>query len=281
MTKVLACLDGSIYAQSVCDHAAWAASRLDAQLDLLQVIGRREVAAQDRSGRILPSARRQLLSELAQLDEQRSKLLMQNARMQMDEARSDLTGRGMEVLVTLRHGDLLETLTGLEADADMIVIGKRGEAADFATLHLGSNLERILRSATRPVLIASRGIKPISRFIIAFDGRPSALKAVEALSQSPLLCGLEGIVVTSGDTGANGSAALDKAVQRLIAQGMSVTGRMLDGPPGTAIPKVMADEGADLLVMGAYGRPRLQSMLLGSTTAEVIRGSRTPVLVYR
>ena len=25
MTKILACVDGSLYSQSVCDHAAWAA----------------------------------------------------------------------------------------------------------------------------------------------------------------------------------------------------------------------------------------------------------------
>ena len=46
----------------------------------------------------------------------------------------------------LRNGDLLEAVAEAEVDARGIVIGKRGEAADFAKLHLGSNMERIARA---------------------------------------------------------------------------------------------------------------------------------------
>ena len=55
MARVLACIDGSIYAGSVAAHAAWAAARLGAGVELLHVIGRREATSDDRSGRILPA----------------------------------------------------------------------------------------------------------------------------------------------------------------------------------------------------------------------------------
>ena len=61
----------------------------------------------------------------------------------------------------------------------MIVIGKRGEAADFAKMHLGSNLERLIRSTNKPVLVAARSFKPIERILLAFDGGKSSLGAVE------------------------------------------------------------------------------------------------------
>ena len=51
-----------------------------------------------------------------------------------------------------------------ETDAALIVIGKRGEGADFAKLHLGSNLERVVRAMHKPVLVASRAFKPVERF---------------------------------------------------------------------------------------------------------------------
>ncbi|MFP4283520.1 MAG: universal stress protein, partial [Opitutales bacterium] len=38
---ILACTDGSVYAQSVYDHAAWAASRINAHIRVLHLIDAR------------------------------------------------------------------------------------------------------------------------------------------------------------------------------------------------------------------------------------------------
>ena len=43
--RVLAAIDPSVYAGSVADHAAWAASRLGAPLELIHVIDRKHGAA--------------------------------------------------------------------------------------------------------------------------------------------------------------------------------------------------------------------------------------------
>ena len=40
--KIVALVDGSIYSASVCDHAAWIASRTGAPVELIHVLGRRE-----------------------------------------------------------------------------------------------------------------------------------------------------------------------------------------------------------------------------------------------
>ncbi len=69
----------------------------------------------------------------------------------------------------------------------MLVIGKRGEGADFAKLHLGSNLERIVRASHKPVFVASRAFKPIERFLIAYDGGASANRAVDCVAKSAML----------------------------------------------------------------------------------------------
>ena len=277
MSTILACVDGSVYSHSVSDHAAWAAARLGASVELMQVLGRREASSEDRSGRIIAGARRQLLEELAALDAERAKLMMKQARLGLDEAAARIAEQNLQANVTLRHGDLLEALAERESDAELIVVGKRGEAADFAKLHLGSNLERILRGATRPVLVSSRAFKPINRFMIAFDGRPSAMKAVDAVSRSPLFAGLEGVIVTAGGP----SAELNAAAAQLAAGGLNVTAKTLSGPVNSAIPEAVKQEGVDLLIMGAYGHSRLRTLVIGSTTSEMIRGNLIPVMVYR
>jgi nucleotide-binding universal stress UspA family protein len=282
MAKVLACIDGSIYSPSVADHTAWAAERLGASVTLMQVLGRRETASQDRSGRIVAGARRQLLEQLAELDAERAKLLQKQGWLDLEEASARIEAAGLrDVTTTLRHGDLLETLAAEEGAADLVVIGKRGEAADFAAGHLGSNLERILRAAHSPVLVAARAYKPIDRFVIAFDGRASALKAVDEASRSPLFQGLEGLLLMAGEETPQARSALEAAVDQLRAGGVRAEARIDPGPATTAIPKALEEDNAGLLVMGAYAHSRLRTLMIGSTTSETIRASRVPILVYR
>ncbi|MEM6487961.1 MAG: universal stress protein [Pseudomonadota bacterium] len=279
---ILTCIDGSVYSSSVADHASWAAGRLGAGVQLLQVLGRREASSDDRSGRIVAGARRQLLEELAQLDAERAKLLRSQARLDLEDAAARIRDAGVaEISTMLRHGDLLETLHALEAGADLTVIGKRGEAADFAKLHLGSNLERILRSARRPVLIASRSFQPIERCLVAFDGRTSATRAVDEMSRSPLFSALPIQLVMVADPSPEAEQKLAAGAAQLRAGGLTVETTLQPGAPDTVIADLVEETGASLLVMGAYGHSRLRTLVIGSTTSEMIRACRVPILVYR
>ena len=86
--KILALVDGSIYSESVCHHAAWAASRLNAGVDLLHVLGRREAPTGDLSGTLRLGARTALLEELAELDAQRAKLAQAKGRLILEDAKA-------------------------------------------------------------------------------------------------------------------------------------------------------------------------------------------------
>ena len=186
--KIVALVDGSLYSASVCDHAAWISGRSGAPVEVIHVLGRREAAdTHDHSGAIALGARCALLEQLAQLDAQRSKLIGQRGRAILEDAHSILEKAGVaDISTRLRHGDLVETVAGVEADARVIVIGKRGEAADFAKGHLGSNMERIVRASHKPVLVASRAFRPISRVLLAYDGGASAKKALDHIASSPV-----------------------------------------------------------------------------------------------
>lgn len=283
MARIIACVDGSVYADSVLDHAAWAAQGLSASVEVLQVLGRREARGDDFSGRVVADGRQQLLERLAALDAERFRLLSQSARIGLDAARERLAAAGVaDVSTALRTGDLLEELAAREEAADLVVVGKRGEAADFATMHLGSNLERMVRASRRPVLIAARAFRPVRRAVIAFDGRSNALKALDAVSRSPLAKGVAFEVVAVGAPTPERKRALDAAVAQLQAGGLEAEGRLIEGAdPAAAIAKRVEEGGADLLVMGAFGHSRLRSYVIGSVTAELMRSCRVPALVHR
>lgn len=281
--KIIALVDGSIYSESVCNHAAWIASRTEAPVELIHVLGRREAPAQhDLSGSIRLGARSQLLEELAALDAQRAKLIGHRGRAILDDARAIVEKDGVtDVSTRLRHGDIVEAVAEVEGDARMILIGKRGEAADFARGHLGSNLERIVRASHKPVFVASRAFRPIRKVLVAYDGGTSAMKAVDHIARSPLFQGLELHVVTVGAPTPEAAKGLADAKALLNAAGLAVETAILPGQPETALSRLVEEAQFDMLVMGAYGHSRIRSLIIGSTTTAMIRSCKVPVILMR
>ena len=279
--KIIALVDGSIYSKSVCENAIWIASRTGAPVELIHVLGRRETSSSDLSGTIALGARTALLEELSALDEQRAKLAQKKGRAILEDAQAILAEAGIEASVKLRNGDLLETVEEAEKQASLVLIGKRGEAADFAKLHLGSNLERIARSAIRPVYVAARTYRPVSRVLIAYDGGPSALRAVEHVARSRMFAGLDiHLLMVATDTVEN-RRKLDAAKAVLSAGGFDAGTELMSGQPDKCISQRVESENMDLLVMGAYGHSRIRSMIIGSTTSEMIRACKIPVMLFR
>ncbi|WP_265499944.1 universal stress protein [Paracoccus beibuensis] len=281
--KIIALVDGSVYATSVCEHAGWMSARSGVPVHLLHVLGRREAAnAQDLSGAIRLGARSALLEELSTLDAQRARIANAQGRALLEDARSLVEASGaVGVTSRLDQGDLIERAAGRETDARLIVIGKRGAAADFAQGHLGSNLERIVRAARVPVLVAARTFRPISRVLIAFDGGSSSVKAVDHIAADPAFHGLLVEVAMVGPGPRNAESHLDEAILRLRAAGVDAQPKMLEGQPEAALVSRIEEQDHDLLVMGAYGHSRIRRLIIGSTTTQMLIESRRPVLLFR
>ncbi len=281
--KIIALIDGSIYSQSVCDHAAWVSQRTGWAVELLHVLGRREGSDRtDLSGSIALGARSALLEELADLDAQRARLVAHRGRAILEDARAILDRAGVnEITTRLRHGDIVDTVAEQETGAEMVLIGKRGEAADFAKGHLGSNLERIVRASTKPVFVASRAFKPISRALVAYDGGPSSMRAIDHIARTPLYQDLLLTIVTVGNPNETIRKGLADAQAMLKAAGIEAEAEIVAGQPETTLGKLVEQAPFDLVVMGAYGHSRIRSLIIGSTTTEMIRSCKVPIVLSR
>jgi nucleotide-binding universal stress UspA family protein len=282
--RLLALVDGSDYAESVCHLAAWAAHRLNAPVEALHVLGRREApGTTDLSGALQLGARTAILTELAELDAQRAKLAHVRGHAILDGAKAILEADGAgPVTVRLGRGDLIEAVTAAEPGLRAIVIGKRGEAANFAVGHLGSNVERVVRAAKVPVLVAARAFRPIERVVIAWDANPSVEAAIARMAASPVFARLELALVHAGAPDARAAAAMEAAAERLRAGGAGkVTTEIVAGEPEAVLERRVTESGADLLAMGAYGGSRIRHLIIGSTTTAMIRACKVPVLLFR
>jgi nucleotide-binding universal stress UspA family protein len=283
MAPILVCTDGSLYAPSIYAHTRWVASRLGAPVRLLHIIEHSEfLGGSTLSGNVGFDASAELLEELTGLSESHARIARIRGKAILEDGKCRLNLP--DVSATQRHGSLVETLDELEESGQpglMIVIGKRGEHVDFATGHLGSNLERVIRSATIPVLVAAREFHPIARFLIAFDGGPSSRKAVAHAATQPLLAGLECHLVAVGKPNTKLARDLHHAGKSLQAAGVDVRAELLPGEPDEAIAAEVARRRINLLVMGAYGHSRIRRLILGSTTTSLLRTCQVPVLVFR
>jgi nucleotide-binding universal stress UspA family protein len=280
MSTILTCTDGSLYTPSIYQHASWAASRLGASIHVLHVIERDEAhEPHDLTGSIGFDANAELLEELAKHDESHARVARLRGKAILQDASKQLAE--YEVKTTQRHGSVVETLDEFETGAELVVIGKRGEHADLAKGHLGSNLERVIRSAKIPVLVAAREFKPIQSFLLAFDGGPSSLKAVHHAATNPLLKELDCHLVMVGRKDHEHALSLEHAATGLRGAGFTVTADLLPGDPDEVIAAEVAKREIGLLVMGAYGHSRVRQLILGSTTTHLIRTCHVPVMLFR
>jgi len=281
--RILACIDGSSYSTAVCDAAAWSALRLEAPLTFLHVLHKEQAAPPvDLSGSIGLGARESLLEELAVLDEKRGKLAREQGQQLLGAARLRARTAGVtDPEGLLRLGGLVETLTGQEESTPLLVLGKRGEAAQVASEHLGSHLERVIRSLQRPILVTPSEFRPPQRVMLAFDASPTARKALDMVAASPLFRGLPCHLVMVGADTATASADLARARQILEMARFETVAVILPGEPEAALSRYQQEQGIDLMIMGAYGHSRIRHLLVGSTTTAMLRKSTIPLLLLR
>lgn len=286
MKKILLCTDGSAYSQISYEYAAWLAQRLDVTIEVLYVTDKRgEQAAQtaDFSGSIGIDSYQQLLQELVEVESAKAKINHRRAKIILDEAKQFLSDRQVDnIKLTHETGFLVDLFHELEQDSDLIILGKRGENANFADEHLGANMERIVRSSHKPCLITPREFQPVNRVLLAYDGGKSCQRAIQYLTQSTAFKDLELHIITV-DTGNTEKAQqrLESARKIIETTQLNPVMQLLSGNAEAEIEQYIAGKNIDLLIMGAYGHNRIRHLIIGSTTAQMLRNSHLPVLLFR
>ena len=283
MSQVIACIDGSKLTLAVCDYAAWASRKMDAPLDFLHVLGRSEYPIPaDLSGNIGLGSREHLLQELAELDEKRGRVALEQGRLMLEAAKARAIADGVPNPTSRqRHGELVDTLIEFEHDIRLLVMGRQGEQGDSAGEHIGSHLENVVRTLHRPILVIPSDYTEPQRILIAYDGSATTRKAVDMVARSPLFRGLPCHVVMVGEDRADSRESLDWARTHLETAGFDVTAEILPGEVEAVLCAYRTEHAIDLIVMGAYGHSRIREFLVGSTTTKLIRQSKVPLLLLR
>lgn len=280
---VVACIDGSRAAPAVCDYASWASRRMGEPLMLLHVLDEEKYPARtDMTGNIGLGSREQLQEELVNLDQQRSKLALKQGHLLLDEAEKRVLAGGVEKPVKRqRHDELSASLVELEPESRLFVMGLHGESSAAAGRHVGSQLETVIRSVHRPVLLVPDEFSEPRSAMLAFDGSPTAFRSIELLAGTPVFKGMPlHLVMIGPDTGEHRDQ-LQRAEKALADQGMEVHQAIRDGDVERALHAYQEEHDIDVLIMGAYGHSRIRRFLVGSTTTKMLETARKPLVILR
>ncbi|SNT69761.1 universal stress protein [Psychrobacter sp. LV10R520-6] len=280
---ILACIDGSAVTESVCDYAAWYASRLTLPVGLLHVSDIPASIRRDLSGAIGVNSRQFLLEELTDLDEQRAKVVNSYSNALVQDAKSHINSNfDVEVSVYQRRGKLLPAIEHFEAKNRAIVMGRRGEDHKNDRINIGSQIETVARASHIPILICSEEFATPTSYMIAFDGSKTAIKATQMVAKSPLLKGMQGHIVMIGNHDDSSKESLAAAVEHLTSSGYMIEAHHL--PDSDAVDTLLTfqvENDIDIIVVGAYGRSKWRQLFLGSTTTEIIASTLSPVILVR
>ena len=189
-----------------------------------------------------------------------------------EESQRSVTADWKEVV-----GSPAETPASVGRVYDLIVAGR--DSDDEPTM--AAAIEACLFSSGRPVLIAPR-IAPARlghRIAVFWNGSAQAARAVgDAIT---LMERAEKVTVLDlGDTSKEVPSA-SELIARLQARGIAASGRSVEPKDGmgTALLTAAAEDGCDLVVMGAYGHSRLRQLILGGVTRHMLEHATLPVFM--
>ena len=164
--------------------------------------------------------------------------------------------------------------------ADLLVLGQREPG--MPTPPPGGDLAaHVLFACPRPILVVpyiQRETAVGKRVLVAWNGSPEAVRALDAALPFLRLAEYAGIAAFRPvDEPAADPDLLPYLKRHGVEAALLAESPGLSG--GEPLLSLAADQAADLLVMGGYGRTRLSELLLGGVTRTVLESMTVPVLM--
>jgi nucleotide-binding universal stress UspA family protein len=169
---------------------------------------------------------------------------------------------------------------------DLVVVGQYDEDRDDGSVP-DELAESVVLEGGRPVLVvpyAGEFDRLGERVLVAWNGSREAVRAIN--DAIPLMTGAKRVSVLALNASDGGrihgdlpSADICLHLSRhdVPAEAQTLSARDIDA--GDMLLSCVADDSADLLVMGAYGQPRFRELVLGGATRQILKQMTVPVLM--
>lgn len=245
MADVLACIDGSAYANSVCDHAGWFASDPDVGVEVLHVTDGPPTAA---------------------------------TATLVDRAVWRLRDEGVGPVTSAQAtGGFVKVAS--KWDADIIVMGKRGDTSETKRQHLGANVDAMVRATQRPLCLTSKVFLPIHRALLLLDADVNHRRSVEFVISQARLSDLSiDALIMAGPADEQADAKVEWVREALDGAAGDIFSLQAEGLDH-AVVQYMESRAADLVVVSRAVIAPDPETRLRQIEERGVWGMRTPVLI--
>jgi len=271
--RILLATDGSKPALAAEKLASWLAYEAEAGLEVLYVRDIRLIRMpelMDWGAISIP---------MPVYHEEIEKVLTARAEVVLERVRREAEKAGVKVEPVIRTGVPYQVIDEEARTADLVVIGRAGEASGHEATGLGSTTERVVRTSPTPVVVAALEPNRPQRVLLAYDGSDPATRALHIAAELAADLDLPATVLTVHDDPLKAEELAAEAASYLEDHGVTTEVETAGGEPDERILEAQSPN--DLLAMGAFGKGLIRNLLLGSTAEVVLRRAVGPVLVVR
>jgi len=275
--SILIPTDGSESNKVSLEYGLYLARRFDAQITGLHVVDIRSLEGpllSDLAGSLGFSPYQSYLPKFQKVLEERGDLILEGFQ-EACEAHS------IQPKLKRLSGVVSSVIVEEAKKVDLVIIAQRGEHERWSNGLLGSTTESVVRRSPRPVLVSPNAFRECNNILLAYDGSVESNRALKTACE--LFSGgdthLEGIVVTGS---AKKCVTLTEEVESFVEPyKMDVEIACVEGEAAREILDHAGKKGIDLIIMGAFGHSRIHDLILGGTSAYIIRNTTLPVLLHR
>ncbi|MCW5714488.1 MAG: universal stress protein [Bauldia sp.] len=161
--------------------------------------------------------------------------------------------------------------------SDLVVVGRAAAGDEFHS----ELIRRLLLDSAAPVLVVPTGDSRFERAAIAWDGRSVAAQAIHSAVPFLKLATMV-TIVSVVPRGGEPEPDTEELTSYLAHHGILAGHRTVagGGSVADALLGFVRSERIDWITMGAFGRSRLNELLFGSPTREMLKETTVPLLMH-
>ncbi|MBM3620156.1 MAG: hypothetical protein FJX20_05645 [Alphaproteobacteria bacterium] len=189
---------------------------------------------------------------------------------------------GLDAAVTTVEGNVRRGILRMLESQDLLVIGRDAEFHFEASGELTPTVELLIAQSARPTLVTGPTAPSSGPIIVAYDGSAASGRALHIASLLGLFDGEAVRVLSTMPHGENARLATRRACGLLELYGLAAEPNAITSgeDPATVVLREVADQGARMLVMGAYGNRGWREALFGSCTRRLLNASPVPLFIH-
>lgn len=274
--KILAAVDPSEHGQCVMEYAAWIGQVFGSEVTGLFVVDFRKIEGpllRDYLATVGLDPTQDYRTRILSFYERKGKELLD--RFAELSAAASLRFRAL-----CTNGIVSDVICREAASRQLVILGRKGEHAEWACDDLGSSVDRVVRLSPAPVLVTPRHFTPISKALVGFDGGPHSRDALSLAAELHRRVRLDVSVLVVAE-GSRGEHLVAEANALLGDSAAEIPVRLQPGPEAETILEAADERRCGLIVLGSSGHGKIRSLLVGSTSDQVLRRAAMPVLLTR